>query len=404
MIYLNCAATSLKRPPCVAQAVVEALGSLGSSSRGTSDSDLSAARGAYRCRSAIAALLGSSHPDRVIFASNATQALNTAIFGLVRAGDRVVTTVMEHNSVLRPLYALERERGIDLRIVGLDEAGALDYAALERAAAGARLVCCTHASNLTGAVADVGRVAAIAHAAGALCLVDASQTAGAYPVDMEGACIDVVCFTGHKALMGPTGTGGLVAAPGIDIKPLLYGGTGVFSDLKDQPPAWPEHLEAGTLNGHGLAGLAAGAEFLSSVGVERVHERLAGLRLRFVRGLADIPGMTVYGPAAGEHVATVAVNLAGCDSSALADALAWRYAVATRAGLHCAPLMHEALGTRDTGAVRFSFGYYTTEAEVDAALDALHDLADEDASPAARAASDGDGASRPAEAVGGGAR
>ena len=185
MIYLNCAATSLMRPPCVAQAVSQALTSLGSSSRGTSTRDLMAARGAYGCRVEMAALLGSSHPDRVIFAANATQALNTAIFGLVRAGDRVVTTVMEHNSVLRPLYALERQRGIDLAIVGLDDDGLLDYEQLERVVEGARLVCCTHASNLTGDVVDIERVARIAHAAGALLLVDASQTAGAYPVNME---------------------------------------------------------------------------------------------------------------------------------------------------------------------------------------------------------------------------
>ena len=225
MIYLNCAATSLMRPPCVAQAVSQALTSLGSSSRGTSTRDLMAARGAYGCRVEMAALLGSSHPDRVIFAANATQALNTAIFGLVRAGDRVVTTVMEHNSVLRPLYALERQRGIDLAIVGLDDDGLLDYEQLERVVEGARLVCCTHASNLTGDVVDIERVARIAHAAGALLLVDASQTAGAYPVNMEAVGADVLCFTGHKALMGPTGTGGLIANPRIDIEPLLFGGT-----------------------------------------------------------------------------------------------------------------------------------------------------------------------------------
>lgn len=367
------------RPPCVAQAVAQALTSLGSSSRGTSTRDLMAARGAYGCRVEIASLLGSSHPDRVIFGANATQALNIAIFGLVRPGDRVVTTVMEHNSVLRPLYALERTRGIDLEIVGLDEDGLLDYAQLEHAVLGAHLVCCTHASNLTGDVVDVARVARIAHAAGALLLVDASQTAGAYPVNMEAMGADVLCFTGHKALMGPTGTGGLIADPRVDIEPLLYGGTGVFSDQKDQPRAWPEHLEAGTLNGHGLAGLAQSASFIREQGVDAIHTRLSALRRRFVEGLAQIPGITVYGSDACDHVATVALNLEGCESSALADALAWRYDIATRAGLHCAPLMHRALGTQDAGSVRFSFGYYTTQEEVDAALRALAELAEEDA-------------------------
>ncbi len=385
MIYLNCAATSLMRPPCVAQAVSQALTSLGSSSRGTSTRDLMAARGAYGCRVEIAALLGSSHPDRVIFAANATQALNTAIFGLVRAGDRVVTTVMEHNSVLRPLYALERQRGIDLAIVGLDDDGLLDYERLERVVEGARLVCCTHASNLTGDVVDIERVARIAHAAGALLLVDASQTAGAYPVNMEAVGADVLCFTGHKALMGPTGTGGLIASPRIDIEPLLFGGTGVFSDQKDQPIAWPEHLEAGTLNGHGLAGLTQSASFIRAQGVDAIHKRLAALRAHFVAGLAQIPGITVYGSNACDHVATVALNLAGCESSALADALAWRYDIATRAGLHCAPLIHRALGTQGAGLVRFSFGYYTTQEEVDAALAALSELAAEDSDDAGSA-------------------
>lgn len=378
MIYLNCAATSLVRPPRVAQAVSQALTSLGSSSRGASTRDLMAARGAYGCRVEIAALLGSSHPDRVVFTANATQALNTAIFGLVRPGDRVVATVMEHNSVLRPLYALERLRGIELEIVGLDRDGLLDYEQLQHAVAGARLVCCTHASNLTGDVVDVERVARIAHGAGALLLVDASQTAGAYPVDMEAMGADVLCFTGHKALMGPTGTGGLIADPRVDIEPLLYGGTGVFSDEKGQPVAWPEHLEAGTLNGHGLAGLTQGASFIRAQGVDTIHKRLAGLRSHFVEGLSRIPGITVYGSRACDHVATIALNLEGCESSALADALAWRYDIATRAGLHCAPLMHRALGTQGAGSVRFSFGYYTTQDEVDAALAALAELAAEE--------------------------
>lgn len=220
----------------------------------------------------------------MIFAANATQALNTAIFGLVRAGDRVVTTVMEHNSVLRPLYALERQRGIDLAIVGLDDDGLLDYEQLERVVEGARLVCCTHASNLTGDVVDIEHVARITHAAGALLLVDASQTAGAYPVNMEAVGADVLCFTGHKALMGPTGTGGLIANPRIDIEPLLYDGTGVFSDQKDQPIAWPEYLEAGTLNGHGLAGLTQSVSFIRAQGVDVIHKRLAALRAHFVAG------------------------------------------------------------------------------------------------------------------------
>lgn len=380
MIYLNCAATSPMRPACVVEAVASALTGLGSSSRGTAEGDLAAARSALTCRMAVADLLGSSHPDRVAFTANATQALNTAIFGIVRPGDRVVTTVTEHNSVLRPLNVLARDAGVSVEHVGLDAANALDYGALERAVTpGTRLVACSHASNLTGDVADIARVAAVAHDAGALLLVDAAQTAGHVPVDMEGMGIDVLCFTGHKALLGPTGTGGIIAAPGVDIEPLLQGGTGIHSAEPFQPDAWPEHLEAGTLNGHGLAGLEAGVRYVADRGVEEIAEHGERLRTRFLEGALAIDGITVYGAreAAHGHTPVVALNLDGVESSRLADDLASRYGIATRAGLHCAPLMHQALGTSGTGSVRFSFGAFTEAAEIDAALAALREIASE---------------------------
>lgn len=377
MIYLNCAATSLMRPTCVVEAVSRALTGLGSSSRGTAEGDLAAARTALTCRIALADLLGSAHAERVVFTANATQALNTAIFGLVRPGDRVVTTVTEHNSVLRPLNVLARDAGVSVEHVGLDENHALDYAALERAVTpGTRAVVCSHASNLTGDVVDMARIASIAHAAGAALVVDAAQTVGHIPVDMGAMGIDVLCFTGHKGLMGPTGTGGLIAAPGIDIEPLLQGGTGVRSADPFQPDAWPEHLEAGTLNGHGIAGLEAAVRHLVERGVEAVAVHEEGLRRRFVEGLRSIPGVTCYGAldAAFGHTPVVALNLAGMSSSGLADELASSYGIATRAGLHCAPLMHRALGTFETGSVRFSFGQFTTEEDVDAALTALAEM------------------------------
>lgn len=381
VIYLNCAATSLVRPPCVVDAVATAMTALGSSSRGTAEGDLAAARTALTCRMAVADLLGSSHPDRVIFTANATQALNTAIFGLVRAHDRVVTTVTEHNSVLRPLNVLARDADVEIEHVGLDVAHVLDYRALERAVTPAtRVVVCSHASNLTGDVVDIERVAAIAHAAGSLLVVDAAQTAGHIPVDMERTGIDVLCFTGHKALLGPTGTGGLIAAPGIDIEPLLQGGTGVHSADPFQPEAWPEHLEAGTLNGHGLAGLEAAVRYLDERGVEAVAAYEERLRSRFARAARAIPGVVPYGAgdAAFGHTPVVALNLVGMTSSQLADVLASRYGIAARAGLHCAPLMHRALGTIETGSVRFSFGQFTTEAEVDVALAALAEISAEE--------------------------
>lgn len=364
----------------MADAVTAALADQGSCARGVSECDLSAARSIYACRRSVAALLGAPAPERVVFCANATQALNTALFGMVRPGERVVSTVMEHNSVLRPLNVLARRRGVDVVHVGLDGECVLDYEALERAvSAKTRLVVCTHASNLTGDVVDVARVSKIAHAAGALLVVDAAQTAGAVPIDMQRMGIDVLCFTGHKALMGPTGTGGLVAAPHVEIDPLLHGGTGLRSADLEQPQVWPEHLEAGTLNTHGIAGLNAAVDFVAEQGVDAIFRQDRTLRSRFVRRISAIPGICVLGAAEEScaHTAVVALNLSGMDSSVLADALSQRFGIATRAGLHCAPLMHRALGTLDTGAVRFSFGFFSTEEELDKAADALECLAAE---------------------------
>lgn len=389
MIYLNCAATSHDRPPEVAQAVVEAMGALGSSGRGAGRSELGAARTVAVARDAVARLLGAAASERVVFCANATEALNIAILGTVAPGQRVVATDWDHNSVLRPLYRLEREDGIDLAFCPADEKGRLDYAALEALVTpGTRLVVVSHGSNLTGNVADVVRCATIAHDAGALLLVDCAQTAGAIPMDMVAMGADMVAFTGHKALLGPQGTGGLIVAPGVDVKPVISGGTGIASSLDHQPDAYPEHLEAGTLNGHGIAGLGAGVEWLAQQGVEKIHGHDLALVRRFVEGLRAIEGVTIYGDypedlalldgVEWDHTPVVAMNLEGWDSSEVADALEEDHGIAVRAGLHCAPRMHRALGTDRTGAVRFSFGPFTTEEDIDAALAAVAELAAEE--------------------------
>ncbi len=272
MIYLNCAATSHDRPPCVAEAVVEAMGNLGSSGRGAGDAELGAARTVAHARVSLARLLGSDSPERVVFTANATEALNIAILGCVRPGDPVVATDWDHNSVLRPLYRLERAEGVRLSFWRADRRGRLDLADLERLCVpGTRLVAVTHGSNLTGNLVDVAACAEVAHAVGALLLVDCSQTAGSVPFSMERAGADLVVFTGHKALLGPQGTGGLIVAPGVEVEPVLSGGTGIASSLPHQPDAYPEHLEAGTLNGHGIAGLGAGVDWLLERGVGAVH-------------------------------------------------------------------------------------------------------------------------------------
>ena len=267
MIYLDNAATTMHKPQTVIDAVTQAMCSLGNAGRGATSGALDAARTIHACRAKLARLLGCPRADHVCFTPNSTAALNTAINGVVRPGDRVVITVLEHNSVLRPLNRLAVERGVTVEHAGCDANGALDYDELERLVTpGTRAVVVTHASNVTGNSVDVARVAAVAHAAGALVIVDASQSAGTAHIDMQAMGLDVVCFTGHKGLMGPQGTGGLAVAEGIDVSPWAMGGTGVHSFDALQPMEWPTRLEAGTLNGHGIAGLSAGLDFIEAQG------------------------------------------------------------------------------------------------------------------------------------------
>lgn len=380
MIYLDNAATTMHKPREVVDAVVEAMTSLGNAGRGASAGSLDASRVVLRCREAVARLLGCPRPDHVCFFPNSTAALNAAISGLVGPGERVVTTVLEHNSVLRPLARLADERGVTVEHAPADEHGFLDMAALERLVTpGTRAVVVTHASNVTGNRVDVARVAELAHAAGALCVVDASQTAGAVPIDMAALGLDVVCFTGHKALMGPQGTGGMAVAEGVDVRPWAEGGTGVRSFDRRQPLAWPTRMEAGTLNAHGLAGLLAAVGFVEAQGgPEAVGAREHALAARLYEGVRDVPGVTVYGgwATAPERCGSVvALNVGEMDSAETADALAQGWGIACRAGAHCAPLMHRALGTERRGIVRLSTSWFTTEEEVDVAAGAVRDVA-----------------------------
>ena len=257
MIYLDNAATSLRRPEGVVRAVSEALCSLGNVGRGASESALSAARVVYGAREKLCAFFGGADPSRVCFTQNSTEALNTAIFGLLRPGDHVISTDLEHNSVLRPLYRLENE-GVETTFLRADARGCIDYADFPRALRpNTRAVVCTHASNLTGNALDISRIGAFVREHGLLFILDASQTAGSFDLNAQRDGISVLCFTGHKGMMGPQGTGGLVAAPGVEIRPLKTGGTGVQSYRREQPEEYPTRLESGTLNGHGIAGLAA---------------------------------------------------------------------------------------------------------------------------------------------------
>ncbi len=376
MIYLDNAATTLYKPPQVIDAVVRAMTSFGNSARGTHEGALTASRTIYDTRCKLAALFGCPRADHVAFTANSTEALNIAINGLLRAGDHVISTDLEHNSVLRPLYRLRDERGVAVDFVPADRQGNIDYADFEGLLRPqTRAVVCTHASNLTGNAVELARVGEFARRHGLLFIVDASQSAGVLPIDMEEMGIDVLCFTGHKSLMGPQGTGGLCLRRELEISPWKVGGTGVQTYSERQPAQLPVRLEAGTLNAHGIAGLNAALDFIAETGVETIHAHETALMRRFYEGVRTISGVTVYGDFTRERTAVVALNIAELDSGEVADALAEDYGIATRPGAHCAPRLHRALGTTERGAVRFSFGWHNTAEEVDAALRAVEELA-----------------------------
>ncbi|MCI9563956.1 MAG: aminotransferase class V-fold PLP-dependent enzyme [Oscillospiraceae bacterium] len=377
MIYLDNAATTLHKPPQVMDAVVRAMTAMGNAARGAHGGALEAARTVYNTRVKLARLFGCPRPDHVIFTANSTEALNIAISGLIRPGDHVITTDCEHNSVLRPLYRLE-EGGAALDVVPADRLGRVAYEDLEALLRpDTRAVVCTHASNLTGNVLDIARIGEMARRRGALLIVDASQTAGALPIDMEAMGIDVLCFTGHKGLMGPQGTGGLCVRPGVEIEPWKVGGSGVHSYDRRQPREYPTRLEAGTLNGHGIAGLSAALDFLQEVGLEAIEAKERALMDRFYQAVSAMDGVTVYGDfSQARRSAIVALNIRDYDSAAVSDELSETYGVATRPGAHCAPRMHRALGTTDRGAVRFSFSWFNTQEEVDEAIRAVGQLAE----------------------------
>lgn len=378
MIYMDNAATTMQKPPEVAEAVLHALGAAGNSARGAHAGSLNAARILYEARAALAQFFSCPRADHVAFACNATEALNTALFGLLSPGDHVISTDIEHNSVLRPLYRLQDERGVALDFVPADKRGNLEYAAFEALLRpNTRAIVCTQASNITGNLTELSKISAVTQAHGVLLIVDAAQTAGCFPIDMTRLGIDVLCFTGHKGLFGPQGTGGLCIREGVDIRPFKVGGSGVQSYSRTQPAQLPSRLEAGTQNAHGIAGLHAALTFINDIGVETIHEKELSLTRRFYNGACAIPGVRIYGDHSGDRAAIVSLNLKERESAVVADALFERYGIAVRAGAHCAPRMHRALGTERQGAVRFSFSWYNTESEIDAALDALQALARE---------------------------
>ncbi len=378
MIYLDNAATTRPKPPGVAEAMTDAMMSWGNCGRGAHAQALASARAVFSVREQVARLFHAKRADHVCFTPNSTLALNIAINGLLGPEDHVISTDREHNSVLRPLYRLHQQ-GMGLDFVRANRQGQLQYEEFEHLLRpNTKAVVCTHASNLTGDLTDIGWIGTFCRAHGLLLILDASQTAGVFPIDMEAQQIDVVCFTGHKSLLGPQGTGGLCIREGVEIRPFAVGGTGVQSYLETQPADYPARLEAGTLNSHGLAGLGAALDFLETTGMDLIRSHEMALARRFYQAVHQIPDITVYGDFTTEWRApVVALNIGTYDSGTVADELAERFGIAVRPGAHCAPRMHRALGTEEQGAVRFSWSWANTEAETDQAAEAIRILATE---------------------------
>lgn len=375
MIYLDNAATTMHKPQEVIDAVVAALSSMGNAGRGVNDASLSASRIIYDTREKLCHLFHGTNARQIAFTNNSTESLNIAIKGILNPGDHVITTMLEHNSVLRPLYEMEA-RGVKLTIVKSNEQGTLNIQDIEDAITEeTKLIICTNGSNLTGNYIDLKPIGEMAHKHGVLFAVDASQTAGVFPIDVQDMQIDILCFTGHKGLLGPQGTGGIYVREGLSVRPLKTGGSGVQTYSKIHPAEMPTALEAGTLNGHGIAGLHAALEYLEKTGIDSIRNREQDLMWRFYEGVKDIPNVKIYGDFSTKNrCAVVTLNIGDYDSSEVSDALLTEYNISTRSGGHCAPLMHEALGTVEQGAVRFSFSHYNTEEEVDTAIKAIREL------------------------------
>jgi cysteine desulfurase/selenocysteine lyase len=380
MIYFDNAATSWPKPPGVIEAMVHFMKEVGANP-GRSGHRLSveAGRIVYEAREAVAELFNIEDPLRIAFGYNATEGLNLALRGYLRPRDHVITSSMEHNSVMRPLRALERE-GVELTVVACSPQGFLDPADVEAAIRpNTVMVALNHGSNVVGSLLPVAEAGHICRQRDLLLLVDTAQTAGAYPIDVEADHIDLLGFTGHKALCGPMGTGGLYIGRRVDLgrfEPLKRGGTGSRSELEEQPDFLPDMCESGTANTVGLAGLGAGVRFVLEQGVENIRRHEEELTAQLIGGLKAIPSVTLYGGHdAVRQTATVSFNVAGLEPSEVGLQLDEEYGILCRVGLHCAPSAHKTIGTFPTGTVRFGLSYFNTEEEVDVAVQAVREIA-----------------------------
>ncbi|MEN6357513.1 MAG: aminotransferase class V-fold PLP-dependent enzyme [Armatimonadota bacterium] len=380
MIYLDNAASSWPKPDTVIEAMVSYMqDSGGNPGRSGHQLSVEAGRIVYNARESVARLFNVSDPLRVIFAMNATHALNIALKGTLKPGDRVVTTSVEHNSVMRPLRALEKQ-GVNLEIVKCGPSGEIDIADWKKAlAGGAKLAVAVHASNVTGRIFPITELTEAAHNAGVKILIDAAQTAGVEKIDLQSMGIDILAFTGHKAMLGPQGTGGLVIGESVnpsEINPIMRGGTGSASSSEEQPDFLPDKFESGTPNGVGIAGLGAGARWIAERGLDNIRAHHDDLMRRLVSGLMEIEKVRVYGPRADERRAgLVSFSIAEHENSDVGLTLDEEYKIMCRVGLHCAPAAHKTIGTFADGTIRFSIGPMTTAQDIDLALQAVEEIA-----------------------------
>lgn len=378
LIYLDNAATTFPKPREVLETMLRSYIQTGvSPGRGSYDLALEAEDIVRDARGKLARFFGAPDPDRIVFASNATDALNIAFHGLLQPGDHVVSTRLEHNSVLRPLHHF-RERGwISFDLVSFDAGGFIDPGDIARnIKRNTRLVVVSHASNVLGSVQPVKEIGAVCAERGIPLLIDAAQSAGRIPIDMTAWNVSAVAFTGHKALFGPTGTGGLAICPGLDMKAGRFGGTGVDSRSLMHTESFPHRLEAGTLNLIGIMGLSAGIDYIARQGIETIHEKEMALLKRLRDGLSQVRKVEMYcAEDLSAHVAVLTANMDGINPEDAGAILDGDFNIAVRVGLHCAPLVHEDIGTIDRGAIRFSPGMFNTPEDIDRAIEAVERMA-----------------------------
>ena len=378
IIYFDNAATSWPKPPETIAAMQNYMQNIGGSpGRSGHRLSIEAARIIFETREKLAELFNIPDPLQIVLTKNATEALNIAIFGLLKPGDHVITSSMEHNSVMRPLRMMEA-RGIHVTVILCDKTGLVDPAQIIAAIRkNTKAIFITHASNVTGTALPVPVIGRVAQDYGLTLCVDAAQTAGCLPIDVMEMNIDLLAFTGHKSLLGPSGTGGLYIREGLEknIEPLCVGGTGSRSEMETQPDFMPDRYEAGTPNTAGIAGLQAGVEFVLSKGIDEIKSKEENLTKAFIEGIRNLPGIILYGHTSVDQcIPVVSFNIDGVDPASVALDLDEHFNIMSRAGLQCAPAAHKTLGTYPTGTVRFSFSYFNTEEQIIKAIEALEQI------------------------------